>query len=270
MGDGNFHGKVAIVSGATRSMGAALVRRFAEEGAAVVGLGRSDSGETIAREVRDAGGRAIFVPTDLTSEDAVRAAVEEAVAEFGRLDIVVNNAAASDVLRGSGERPVADEPTEVFDRLMKVNVYGPFWLAKYAIPHMVTGGGGALVGVSSISAHRVYRSSPGYATSKAALEGLSRQIAVDYADRGIRSNIIVLGSIHSVETAPTFADPVKNAARRNNRMIADPATVEDVAELALFLASPASRYITAALVPLDGGALATYPGLVAAAHRATS
>ncbi|GAA1852895.1 3-oxoacyl-ACP reductase FabG [Pseudonocardia ailaonensis] len=263
MEDGIFDGKVAVVSGATRSMGAALVRRLSADGAAVVGLGRSDSGETIARQVRDAGGRAIFVPTDLTSEHAVRAAVDTAVAEFGRVDIVVNNAAASDVLRGGGERPVADEPTEVFDRLMKVNVYGPFFLAKYTLPHMVAAGGGALVGVSSISAHRVYRSSPGYATSKAALEGLSRQIAVDYAEHGIRSNIIVLGSIHSAETAATFADPVRNAARRNNRMIADPATVEDVAELVTFLASPASRYITAALVPLDGGALATYPGPVA-------
>ncbi|WP_236794757.1 SDR family NAD(P)-dependent oxidoreductase [Amycolatopsis sp. GM8] len=264
---GTFDGKVAIVSGATKSMGAELVRRLTADGAAVVGLGRSESGESIAREARRNGGRAMFVPTDLTSEEAVRRAVEATIAEYGRLDIIVNNAAASDILRGTGERPVAEEPAEVFDRIMKVNVYGPFYLAKYGIPHLVAAGGGAIVSVSSISAHRVYRSSPAYATSKAALEGLSRQIAMDYAESGVRSNVIVLGSIFSEETAATFNDPVKNAARRNNRMIADPATVTDVADLVAFLASPASRYMTAALVPLDGGALATYPGAVASAAR---
>ncbi|WP_432842251.1 SDR family NAD(P)-dependent oxidoreductase [Dactylosporangium sp. CA-092794] len=263
----SLEGKVAIVSGATKSMGAAIIDRLVDEGMAVAGLGRSGSGEAIAGRVRERGGRALFVPTDISSEQAVRDAMQRTVAEFGRLDVIVNNAAASDVLRGVGERPIADEPTELFDRLMKVNVYGAFWLAKYGIGHMVAAGGGAIVNISSISAHRVYRASPAYATSKAALEGLTRQIAMDYAEHNIRANAIVLGSILSEETAHTFADPVKSAARRNNRMIAEPTTPEEVAALVAFLVSAESRYITAASIPLDGGALATYPGPVAAAAR---
>jgi 3-oxoacyl-[acyl-carrier protein] reductase len=260
-------GKVAVISGATKSMGAAIAHRLAGEGAAIVGLGRSAAGESVAEDVRRRGGRAIFVPTDISQEADVRAALEQAVTHFGRVDVLVNNAAASDLLRGVGEQPVVDEPTELFDQMMKVNVYGAFWLAKYSVGHMVAAGGGAIVNVSSISAHRVYRSSPAYATSKAALEGLTRQIAMDYAEHGVRANAIVLGSILSEETAHTFADPVKSAARRNNRMVAEPTTPEEVAGLVSFLVSDESRYITAASIPLDGGALSTYPGAVGSAAR---
>jgi meso-butanediol dehydrogenase / (S,S)-butanediol dehydrogenase / diacetyl reductase len=147
--------------------------------------------------------------------------------------VVVNAAAATELLRGAGEQPVVDEPTEVFDRMMRVNLYGPFWTAKYAIPHMLrTGTGGAIVSVSSISASRV--------------------------------NAIALGSISSVETAHIHDDPVNGPARRRNRMIPEPGTVDDVAELVAYLASPRSAFLTAAVVPLDGGAMSAYPAPVIA------
>jgi 3-oxoacyl-[acyl-carrier protein] reductase len=255
-----LEGRVAIVTGATKEVGATIMRRLVAEGAAVVGLGRSvQDGEAIVASITEGGGRAIFQATDISSEDAVREAVEATIRAFGRVDILVNNAAATDTLRGTGERPVANEPSETFDRMMKVNVYGPFWLAKYGIPHMIAAGGGSIVSVSSISANRVDKAMPGYVASKAALDGLTRQMANDYAEHGIRVNSIGLGTMLHSETATLFADPAQNIARANNRMIARPGTPTDLANMIVFLASDESAFVTGAVIPLDGGATAKYP-----------
>ncbi|GGM64537.1 SDR family NAD(P)-dependent oxidoreductase [Dactylosporangium sucinum] len=258
---GMLDGRVAIVTGATRSMGAAIARRLAAEGARVAGLGRSPAeGEAIAASIRQAGGDAAFVPADIGSEESVAAAVHRTVTTFGRLDIIVNNAAATEILRVEGGVRAAEETTERFDRMMKVGVYGPFWLAKYGIPHIIASGdGGSIVNIGSMSAHRVEGAMLGYSTSKAAIEGFTRQLAHDYAADGIRVNNIVLGSIASDETAYLHNDPVNGSARARNRMIKKPGTPEDLANLVLFLASDQSAYMTAAMVPLDGGAMATYP-----------
>lgn len=255
-----LEGRVVIVTGATKEVGATIMRRLAEEGASVVGLGRSvGEGEAVAASLNAAGARAIFQPCDISDESAVRQAVEAAVQAFGRLDIIVNNAAATDTLRGTGERPVADELTETFDRMMKVNLYGPFWLAKYGIPHMIAAGGGSIVNVSSISANRVDRAMPGYVASKSALDGLTRSIATDYAEYNIRANSISLGSMLHEQTAQFFADPAQNTARANNRMIARPGTPTDLANMIAFLASDESTFVTGSVIPLDGGATAKYP-----------
>jgi NAD(P)-dependent dehydrogenase (short-subunit alcohol dehydrogenase family) len=261
--------KVAIVTGATRSMGAEIAARLADDGAHVACLGRSAArGEQVAAELRAQGKHARFIQADVSSEKSVTAAIEETVSEFGRLDIIVNNGAATDILRGDGGVPAVEETTKRFDRMMKVNVYGPFWLAKYGIPHMLAGGtGGAIVNISSISAHRVDHAMPSYSASKAALEGLTRQLAHDYAADGIRVNAVVLGSIASAETAYIHEDPTNGAARRANRMLAKPGTPTDVANLVAFLCSEDSRFMTAAMVPLDGGALSTYPAPVIATTR---
>jgi 3-oxoacyl-[acyl-carrier protein] reductase len=253
-------GRVAIVTGATGSMGAAVGRHLADLGAAVGCLGRSqEAGTAVAAGIEARGGRALFVRTDVTSEENVRAAVERVAAVFGRIDVLVNIAAGTAVLRAGGEAPVVDEPTDVFDRMMRVNVYGPFWLAKYAIPYMRRTGAGSIISISSIGAHRVNPSMPAYAASKAGLEALTRQIATDYAGDGIRANSIILGSVSSADTAAVFAAAQDGNAGCSNRMLAAPGTPDDVANLVGFLASDQSRYITAASVPLDGGALAVYP-----------
>lgn len=252
--------RVAIVSGATKEVGATIMNRLAREGAAVVGLGRSSvAGEEVAASIRAWGGRATFQSTDVSLESAVRDAILVAVNTYGRLDVIVNNAAATDTLRGNGERPVVEEPTETFDRMMKVNVYGPFWLAKYGIPHMITAGGGSIVSVSSISANRVDRAMPGYVASKAALDGLTRQIATDYGEHGVRVNSISLGTMLHAETAHFFADPAQNRARAANRMIERPGSPTDLANMVVFLASDESAFVTGAVIPLDGGATAKYP-----------
>src|SRR5262249_35699381 len=133
-----FRNKVAIVTGATREAGITIARRFAAEGAAVACLGRTEvRGEAAAKSIRDGGGKAIFIRTDVSQEESVRAAVADTLEAFGRIDIVVNHAAAQDVLRDTGESRVTEEPTAVFDSILKVNLYGAFWMAKYALPAMI-------------------------------------------------------------------------------------------------------------------------------------
>jgi NAD(P)-dependent dehydrogenase (short-subunit alcohol dehydrogenase family) len=258
--DKRLAGRVAIVSGATKEVGAVLMRRLSDEGAAVVGVGRSAAaGEAVARTIREQGGQALFHMADVSRESEVQRAVKSAVAAFGGLHIIVNNAAATDILRGSGERPVIDEPSETFDRMFKVNVYAPFWFAKYGLPHLIAAGGGAIVSVSSISANRVDRAMPGYVASKAALDGLTRQIATDYAEYGVRVNAIALGTMLHSETERLFADPAQNQARAANRMIERPGTPADLANMVAFLVSNESAFVTGAVIPLDGGAMAKYP-----------
>lgn len=254
-------GRVAVVTGATGSMGAAVARRLAATGVAIACLGRrTDAGEAVAAGIRADGGQARFLRTDLTDEAQVRSAIEQTVSEFGRIDVLVSVAAGTDMLRAGLEARVEQTSAEVLERMLLVNLYGPFFLAKYGLPHLRSAGGGALVAISSISAHRMNPAMPAYAASKAALEGLVRQIAADYADDGIRANSIVLGSVSSPETAAVLATSA--GAGRGNRMIAEPGSPADVADLVEFLVSPRSRYLTAAAIPLDGGALAAYPAPV--------
>jgi len=253
-------GRVAIVSGATKEVGAVIMRRLSDDGAAVIGIGRSQAaGEAVAESIRQLGRRALFHAADVSIESEVKKAVTTVVRAFGALHIIVNNAAATDTLRGSGERPVIEEPTETFDRMFKVNVYGPFWFAKYGLPHIIAAGGGSIVNVSSISANRVDRSMPGYVASKAALDGLTRQIATDYAEHGVRVNSIGLGTMLHAETERFFADPAQNKARAANRMIERPGTPADLANMVAFLASDESAFVTGSVIPLDGGATVKYP-----------
>ena len=264
-------GKVAVVTGATQAMGAAIAERLADEGVAVVGLGRStDRGEAVARAIRGRGRRAAFCRADVSDEGDVSAGVRFAVEQFGRLDIVVNNAAAMD--DDTGESSVVEEPSSVFDRILRVGLYGPFWLAKYAVPVMIGGGaGGAFVNVSSYAAMKGMPGLPAYSASKAGLEALTRQLAAEYAEHGIRANTIVLGSISVPRTQAVHADPVRSESSRAGRLVARPGTPDDVASAVAFLASDEAGFITGATIPVDGGLLIKGPasGVVhaAAAHR---
>lgn len=255
-----FQGKVALVTGATKEAGATLARRFAGEGAAVACLGRSESlGKAAARSIEDAGGRAIFVPVQLAEEASVKAAIAEVVRAFGRLDVVINHAAAQDLLKGVGESPVAEEPSELFDQILKVNLYAPFWICKYAIPEMLKNGGGVVLSVSSINAARAADGMPAYVASKSGLEGLMRQVANDYGRQGIRANSIALGSMRHAETEVVFGNPEQATVRNHARMLDFPSVPDDLADLLLFLASDQARFITGSVIPLDGGALSRYP-----------
>lgn len=257
--DGTLAGKVALVTGATQAMGEAIARRLASDGAAVLGVGRNEErGNAVAARLRADGLRADFVAADVGEERQVAAAVEAAVQRFGGLDIVVNNAASLD---GSApEAPVHLEPTATFDAIMKVNLYGPFWFAKYAVPVMMaSGAGGSFVTISSYSAERGVAGIPAYTASKGALHALTRQIAVDYAEYGIRANTLVLGSISVPRNAVLHDDAAMADALRSARLVHRVGRPDDVAAAVAFLAGDEAGYITGTTLDVDGGLLAKAP-----------
>jgi NAD(P)-dependent dehydrogenase (short-subunit alcohol dehydrogenase family) len=254
--------RVVIVTGATKAMGAAIARRFAEEGSIVVGCGRSaDLGQQVAEDIRCSGGRASFLQADVTEEADVAAVVAFACETFGRLDVVVNNAAAIDVIRGGGESPVTTEPNDVFERMIKTGLYAPFWFCKYAIPSMIDSGGGSFVHLSSVAAIRGLGGVPGYAASKGGLEALSRQVGTDFGPQGIRSNTIQVGAIRTPDNARLHEHPVAGPILTAQNMLPRVGMPEDIAAVAAFLASDDAAFVTGVVVPVDGGASTKFPVL---------
>ena len=256
---GELTGKVALVTGATQAMGEAIARRLACDGAAVLCVGRSaERGSAVAARLRADGLNADFCAADVGREEQVAHAVDAAIHRFGALDIVVNNAASLDA--SNPESPVHLESTETFDSIMKVNLYGPFWFAKYATAAMMSAGrGGVFVNISSYSAQRGVAGIPAYTASKGALEALTRQIAVDYAGHGIRANTLVLGSISVPRNAVLHDNEAMSDALRGARMVHRVGRPDDVAAAVAFLASAAGEYITGTTLNIDGGLLAKAP-----------
>jgi NAD(P)-dependent dehydrogenase (short-subunit alcohol dehydrogenase family) len=265
---GSLDGKVALVTGATRAMGEAIAHRLARDGATAVGIGRgADRGELAAERIRADGLRADFLAADISREDEVARAIETVTQRYGTVDIVVNNAAALDP--EAGESAPHLEPTQTFDAIMKVGLYAPFWLAKYAAPVMIVGGrGGLFVAISSYASARGVAGIPAYTASKGGLEALTRQLAAEYAEHGIRANTLVLGSIAVPRNADLHADAAMSQALRGARMTHRPGGPSDVAAAVAFLASDDASFITGATLDVDGGLLAKAP-VLRVAQRAT-
>jgi NAD(P)-dependent dehydrogenase (short-subunit alcohol dehydrogenase family) len=252
---GNLAGKVALVTGATGAMGEAIAHRLARDGATVVGVGRgADRGALAVERIRADGLRADFVAADLSRENEVAAVVETAAQRYGTVDIVVNNAASLDA--STRESAAHLEPTPTFDAIVKVGLYAPFWLAKYAAPVMIAGGRGGVAGI------------PAYTASKGGLEALTRQLAAEYAEHAIRANTLVLGSIAVPRNADLHADDAMAQALRAARMTDRPGNPADVAAAVAFLASAEGSFITGATLNVDGGLLAKAP-VLRVAQRAT-
>jgi NAD(P)-dependent dehydrogenase (short-subunit alcohol dehydrogenase family) len=257
MTDQIFAGKVAIVTGATGSIGQAIVSRLAEAGARVVGCSRNaESGEAMVRAMRERGLDVRFIAADVGTEPAVQAIVAEAIETYGRLDVVINGAAAVEIIRSGQETNVVELPTETFRYELTINLFAPFWFFKYAIPHMQAVGGGAFVNCSTLAAHRLQPGMPAYASGKAALEALSQQVAVEYGPDNIRSNCLVIGSIQNAVNGRLHAHPVAGRMLRSAQALDRAGLPEFVADAAAFLASDQSRFTTGSNVMVEGGAIA--------------
>jgi NAD(P)-dependent dehydrogenase (short-subunit alcohol dehydrogenase family) len=253
--------KVAIVTGSTRGIGRATAIRFAAEGAGVIITGRSeDEGSEVERQIRDAGGQATYVRTDLANEDDVRAMVKAAVDGYGKLTTLVNNAAPTELMGpGRLDRRVTELENDAWDSIMLVALKAVVWACKYSIPEMASAGGGTIVNISSAAS---ILGTPGldtYTAAKGALNTLTRSMAVEYAADNIRSNCIVSGMVLTSEGAfKMMADPVIGGATKAMHLTRL-GVPDDIANAALFLASDESAFITGAVIPVDGGVTARMP-----------
>ena len=240
-------GKVAIVTGAGRGIGAACARGLAEAGADIVLASRTrEQLDEVAAEIRAMGRRAIVVPTDVVDNDAVAALVPAAVEEFGRVDVVINNAG------GTAPRPFLDTSPGYLERSFHFNVTTAFVLTKAAVPVMLEQGGGTVVNISSTIGRLRDRGFVAYGTAKAALTHMTRLMAADLAPK-IRVNGIAVGSIatSALETVLTD-DGLRNTMVSGTplKRLGEP---EDIAIGAVYLASPASSFVTGKLFEIDGG-----------------
>lgn len=247
--------KVALVTGATRGIGAAIARGFAKEGAKVVLCARNrEAGAEVARSICSEGGVALFQATDVADESQVREVVDKTVAEFGRIDVLVNNAGPVDLLLSGTDRPLHLITTQQFDAILRVALHGPAWCSKYALPHMMKQHAGSIINISSVSARVGLPGVPAYSAAKGALSALTRQLAFDYGAHGIRANAILVGMIIHEGSATAIADPnaLEMHRKRHLTRLGEP---QDVVNAALYLAADESAFVTGTHVTVDGGAL---------------
>ena len=254
-------GKVALVTGGTRGIGRGTVEMLAREGAAVAFTGRSeDRGREVEQGVRDRGGRARYIRADNGIESEVAGAVATAVAEFGSLTTLVNNAISDD--SGSGNDSHVDVmDNETFDNIMQISLKGTFWASKYAIPEMRKAGTGSIVNISASSSKQSLPHRPAYQASKGAINALTRQMAADYGKENIRCNTIIVGFIFTgtPEMTAILADDNLRAAFEKNVVVPYLGEPADIAAGVVYLASDESKYVTGTQLTIDGGALCRQP-----------
>jgi NAD(P)-dependent dehydrogenase (short-subunit alcohol dehydrogenase family) len=253
--DPSLRGKVAIVTGASRGIGAATARAFADAGAAVALAARSERElSELAAAIDAAGGRAIAVPTDVGDADAVRQLVERTVQTFGRLDLAFNNAAGG----GPPPTPLADVPLDAYDTAIAITLRSVFLSMKFEIPAILqTGEGGAIVNMSSTAGLEAVGGLAGYVSAKHGVIGLTKTAALDYGDRNIRVNAVAPGPILTDNLARAGEEAQRQAASAMPiRRVGQP---DEVARVVVWLCSDRASYITGATIPIDGGKLAGVP-----------
>jgi NAD(P)-dependent dehydrogenase (short-subunit alcohol dehydrogenase family) len=255
MSKGKLAGQTAWISGATKGMGEGAALLFAREGAAVAVIGRNeDDGRRVVRAIKRKGGKAIFIRCDVTREEEVRTSIEQTVAVFGGLQILVNNAGLVDV------RMLHDYTAEQWDRVMDVNVKSMFFAFKHAFPHLRENRRSYVVNVGSISSLVGQSGTPVYTASKGAVLQLSRSIALDYARYGIRCNCVCPGITDTPmlrEHLNAASDPEALLAERLNRVPLNVAlTPADVAKAMLYFSCEDSAGITGTSLVVDAGYLA--------------
>jgi NAD(P)-dependent dehydrogenase (short-subunit alcohol dehydrogenase family) len=249
---GSLAGKVALITGASRGIGAAAARLFVERGARVaIADSLAKAGEALAKELSCDGEQAIFVPCDVTRAADCARAVERACQAFGALHLAFNNAG----INRSGPE-VADYSEEDWDAVVGVNLKGVFLSMKYEIPAILRSGGGAILNTASVGGLSGAAGLSAYCASKHAVIGLTRSAAIEYASRGIRINALCPGATLTDMLKRWFADPeIERAilAQQPMHRAADPL---EIARCAAFLLSDEASFVTGAAYPVDGGRMA--------------
>jgi NAD(P)-dependent dehydrogenase (short-subunit alcohol dehydrogenase family) len=249
---GRLDGKVAIITGGASGMGEAASRVFVREGAKVV-IGDLQE-QKAAALAAGLGGNAVARRVDVSRAADVKALVDMAVARFGRLNVMFNNAGI-----GGGEGLIHETPEDVFDRIVAVDLKAVWLGIKYAVPAMLSGGGGSIVNTASVSALMGMRYQGAYGAAKGGVVQLTRVAAIEYAEHGIRVNAILPGGVLTplVYANPAFAQPldpqVVEAQLAHVQPIRRAGQPADIANAALWLASDESSFVTGASIIVDGG-----------------
>jgi len=239
--------KVAVITGAAQGIGLGIAKRFAAEGAQVMMLDvNEDDGRTAAAEI--AGAR--FFSTDISDKQAIDRTVDEVIADTGRIDICVNNAG---ILRSGDVLEISEED---FDTVLSVNLKGAFLMSQATGRHMVAGGGGSIINMSSVNGIMTIPNILPYNVSKGGLDQLTRVMAVALADKGVRVNAIGPGTIKTELLEQVITDDAKRRAILSRTPMGRFGDIDEVASIALFLASDDASYITGQCIYADGGRLA--------------
>jgi NAD(P)-dependent dehydrogenase (short-subunit alcohol dehydrogenase family) len=250
---GRVEGKVAIVTGGAGGIGSATARALAREGASVAVVDIDPGGAArVAEEITGAGGQALAVATDLSSESDVVAAVEAVVGHFGRLDVLHNNAALTDSDFLNRDTPVTGLDLDVWNRTLAVNLTSQMLTCKHAIPEMVRHGGGSIINMSSGASLKGDRTRTAYGVSKAGVNTLTMYVASSHGKQNIRVNTIVPGLIITDAVRAHLNDEILAGLSRAilTTHLGEP---DDIANTVLFLASEESKYITGQMFLVDGG-----------------
>ena len=258
---GRLEGKTALITGAAGVQGRVAALTFARQGARVALADiNEESVRALQAEVEAAGGQACAMAVDVTSEDSVKAMVAAALARFGMLNVLYNNAGINNGGPTEAERDVdvVRLPLEIWQRMLAVNLTGVFLCSKHAIPALIAAGGGSVINISStagilgssLSGHT-------YSASKGGLNSLTRSMAAAYAKHQVRVNAICPGSLEPVMKFGIPRTPERQKMLEANYPIGRLGTEDDVVQLAVHLASDESSWTTGAIIPVDGGFTST-------------
>lgn len=245
----NLEGKVAVITGSTKGIGRSIAETLAQHGAKVVISSRKEGPcADVAKAIRDNGGEAIDIPCHVGKKEQLQDLVDRAIEQWGKIDILVCNAATNPVYG-----PMSELDDLAYDKIMDTNVKSTFWLCNMVLPQMAELGGGNVILLSSIAAARGTDVIGCYGISKAAEAALSRNLAVEWGPKNIRINSIAPGIVITDFAKALTDDPVRRERAENSTPLRRLGQPIDIAGIAVFLASDASAYITGQTITADGG-----------------